>query len=115
VIALVAVYFTLQGGETIVALLLMGYSFVTQLFPSVVMSLRAHNPVTKQGAFAGICVGVVTVAVVTSLNTSLGKIAPAAPQAFQDLNIGVVALGLNIVATAVVSVLTRRVPLPHRA
>jgi solute:Na+ symporter, SSS family len=33
VVALVAVYFTLQGGQTIVALLLMGYSFVTQLFP----------------------------------------------------------------------------------
>ena len=114
-IALVAVYFTLRGGETIVALLLMGYSFVTQLFPAVVMSLRAHNPVTKQGAFAGICVGVVTVAVVTSLGTSLGKIAPAAPQAFQDLNIGVVALGLNIIATTIVSALTRRVPSPRRA
>ena len=114
-IALVAVYFTLRGGETIVALLLMGYSFVTQLFPAVVMSLRAHNPVTKQGAFAGICVGVVTVAVVTSLGTSLGRIAPAAPQAFQDLNIGVVALGLNIIATTIVSALTRRVPSPRRA
>ena len=33
VVALVAVYFTLTGGQTIVALLLMGYSFVTQLFP----------------------------------------------------------------------------------
>ncbi|MBV8616512.1 MAG: sodium:solute symporter [Acetobacteraceae bacterium] len=115
VIALVAVYFTLRGGETIVALLLMGYSFVTQLFPSVLMSLRAHNPVTKQGAFAGICVGVVTVAVVTSLGTSLGAIAPAAPQAFQDLNIGVVALVLNIIATAIVSALTRRVLSPRRA
>ena len=35
VVALVAVWFTLQGGQTIVALLLMGYSFVTQLFPSL--------------------------------------------------------------------------------
>ena len=32
VVALVAVCFTC-GGQTIVALLLMGYSFVTQLFP----------------------------------------------------------------------------------
>ncbi len=110
VVALVAVSFTLRGGSTIVALLLMGYSFVTQFFPSLLMSLRAHNPVTKEGAFVGICVGVITVAVISSLDTSLAKIAPAAPQAFQDLNIGIVALGLNIVATAVVSALTRRVP-----
>ncbi len=115
VIALVAVYFTLQGGNTIVALLLMGYSFVTQLFPAVVMSLRPHNPVTREGAFVGICVGVITVAAITLLDTSLAKIAPGAPQAFQDLNIGIVALGLNVIATAVVSALTHRVPAPSRA
>ncbi len=115
IVALVAVAFTLRGGNTIVALLLMGYSFVTQFFPSLLMSLQRHNPVTKEGAFVGICVGVITVAVITSLGTSLGNIAPAAPQAFQDLNIGIVALGLNIIATTLVSVLTRRVPSPHHA
>ena len=46
VVALVAVLFTLQGGNTIVALLLMGYSFVTQLFPSLLASLMRRNPVT---------------------------------------------------------------------
>ena len=43
VVALVAVLFTLRGGETIVALLLMGYSFVTQLFPALVLSLARRN------------------------------------------------------------------------
>ena len=33
VVTLVAVLFTFKGGETIGALLLMGYSIVTQLFP----------------------------------------------------------------------------------
>jgi SSS family solute:Na+ symporter len=115
VVALVSVYFTLRGGNTIVALLLMGYSFVTQFFPSVVMSLLRHNPVTKEGAFIGICVGVITVGVMSSLDLSLAKVAPTAPQAFQDLNIGIVALGLNIIATTVVSAVTRRVPSPHHA
>ena len=41
VVALVAVIFTLRGGSTIVALLLMGYSFVTQLFPTLKIG-RAH-------------------------------------------------------------------------
>ena len=37
VVALVSVLFTLRGGTTIVALLLMGYSFVTQPFPALVL------------------------------------------------------------------------------
>ena len=49
VVALLAVVFTLQGGTTIVALLLMGYSFVTQLFPTLVASLLPNNPVTPAG------------------------------------------------------------------
>src|SRR5262249_37657770 len=65
VVAIVAVLFTLHGGETIVALLLMGYSFVTQLFPSVICSLAPRNRATKQGAFCGILVGVAVVAVTT--------------------------------------------------
>src|SRR5207248_2501718 len=53
-VALVAVFFTLKGGETIVALLLMGYSLVTQLFPSLVLSLAHRNIATREGAAAGI-------------------------------------------------------------
>ncbi|MBS0641078.1 MAG: sodium:solute symporter [Proteobacteria bacterium] len=110
VVALVAVWFTLSGGQTIVALLLMGYAFVTQLFPSLVCSLLPRNPVTKEGAFVGICVGVATVAVVTITHTTFGTLFPALPQAVKDLNIGVVALVLNVASTAVVSAVTR-----HRA
>ena len=46
VVMLVAVYFTLEGSATIVALLLVGYSFVTQFFPALVASLMPRNPVT---------------------------------------------------------------------
>jgi SSS family solute:Na+ symporter len=44
VVALIAVIFTLRGGTTIVALLLMGYGFVTQILPALVASLLPHNP-----------------------------------------------------------------------
>jgi SSS family solute:Na+ symporter len=70
-VALVAVFFTLQGGQTIVALLLMGYSFVTQLFPALVMSLRRHNPLTSTGVFAGIVVGIATVAATSLTHTTI--------------------------------------------
>jgi solute:Na+ symporter, SSS family len=102
-VALVAVWFTLQGGETIVALLLMGYAFVTQLFPALLMSLARHNPVTRAGAFAGICVGVATVAAITLTHSTLGTLFPTWPDALKDINVGIVALVLNVVALSVVS------------
>lgn len=108
VIALISVIFTLRGGSTIVALLLMGYAFVTQLFPILVASLMPSNPVTKEGAFVGICVGVATVAYTSLTRTSVATLFPGLPEALRDLNIGIVALVLNIVAVAIVSALTRR-------
>jgi solute:Na+ symporter, SSS family len=108
VVALVSVIFTLRGGSTIVSLLLMGYSFVTQLFPTLIASLLPHNPVTREGAFAGICVGVATVAITSLAHTSVGALFPALPEALRDLNIGIVALILNLVALGVVSALTHR-------
>ncbi len=108
VVALLAVVFTLRGGATIVALLLMGYAFVTQLFPSLLASLLPRNPVTREGAFAGICVGVATVAATSLTHTTVAGLLPGLPETLRDLNIGIVALLLNLVATGAVSALTRR-------
>jgi SSS family solute:Na+ symporter len=110
VVALIAVVFTLQGGTTIVALLLMGYSFVTQLLPALVASLLRHNPVTKEGAFVGICAGVATVAVTNLTHSTMASLFPALPGALRDLNIGIVALVVNLVALGIVSALTRQRP-----
>jgi SSS family solute:Na+ symporter len=107
VVALVAIWFTLRGGQTIVALLLMGYNFVTQLFPGVLASVARRNPATKQGVFAGIVVGVAAVAYLTLTNSSVGSLFPWLPEALKDLNVGIVALILNVVATVVVSAVTR--------
>src|SRR3984957_11237330 len=107
VVALVAVWFTLQGGETIVALLLMGYSFVTQLFPALVLSLGRHNPVTREGAIAGIVAGVATVALVSLTHSTIGSLLPWLPQALKDFNVGIVALIVNVVVLAIVSAATK--------
>ncbi|HBK05944.1 MAG TPA: sodium:solute symporter [Acetobacteraceae bacterium] len=108
VIALVSVVFTLRGGATIVALLLMGYAFVTQLFPTLIASLLPRNPVTREGAFAGICVGVATVAATSLTHTTVAMLLPSLPAALLDLNIGIVALVLNVVTMGAVSAVTRR-------
>src|SRR5262245_19988846 len=62
VVALVAVYFTLNGGDAIVPLLLLGYNFVTQLFPSLILSLPERPLVTREGTMCGIVAGVATIA-----------------------------------------------------
>jgi solute:Na+ symporter, SSS family len=107
VVALLALYFTFNGGNTLVALLLMGYSLVTQLFPSLVLSLKKNNFVTKQGAFSGIFFGVATVAYITITSSSIGTLFPSLPQSIKDLNVGVIALVVNVVVMVVVSVATR--------
>jgi solute:Na+ symporter, SSS family len=107
VVALIALYFTFKGGDTLVTLLLMGYSLVTQLFPALVFSLAKKNIVTKEGAFAGIAVGVFTVAYITISASTVGTLFPALPQFVKDLNVGVVALIINLVVTFGVSLVTK--------
>lgn len=113
-VALVAVVFTLKGGETIVALLLMGYSLVTQLFPAVVLSLAPRNIATREGAAAGIIAGVATVAFVSLSGASLQTLAWLPPE-LRDINIGIVALAVNFVVLLAVSLAMRRRAAPAHA
>jgi len=113
-VALVAVFFTLKGGETIVALLLMGYSFVTQLFPSLVLSLAQRNIATREGAAAGIIAGVATVASLSLTGASLHKLSWL-PGEIQDLNIGIVALAVNFIVLIAVSLAMRSAAAPTHA
>ena len=107
VITAIALILAFQGGSAIVNLLLLGYAFVTQLFPSVIMSFRQDNPVTKYGAGAGIVVGAGVVAWLTLGGFTVGQVLPFLPSSFGHLNVGVIALIANIVVTLVVSALTR--------
>jgi SSS family solute:Na+ symporter len=114
-IALVAVYFALQNSLTIVNLLLMGYSFVTQLFPAVLCSLFVRNPLNKQGAAAGIIVGVAVVAFVTLTKSSFTDLLPFLPARAGEVNVGFAALILNAVIAFAVSAATRRAGAPVAA
>lgn len=108
VVTLLAVAFTLRGGEAIVVLLLVGYSLVTQLFPACVVSLGRRPWASAAGAFAGILAGELTVLYVTVSGASVAKLVPAAPQVVKDLNVGVVALIVNVAVLAIVTLATRR-------
>jgi SSS family solute:Na+ symporter len=106
-LALLAVAFTLRGGQAIVVLLLMGYSFVTQLFPALVLSLGARPRVSAAAAFAGIVAGEAVVVWQTVSKASLATLLPGAPQVVKDLNVGIVALAVNVVVLGVVAGMTR--------
>jgi solute:Na+ symporter, SSS family len=114
VVALVAVYFTLQGGLTIVALLLMGYSFVTQLFPAMILSLADTRWTTREGAAAGIVAGVATVAVLGLTRATIGTLFPSLPVEIQEINVGIIALAVNVLVLIAVSVGTRLMTGSHR-
>jgi hypothetical protein len=107
-VALVAVYFTLRGGEAIVPLLLLGYNFVTQLFPSLLLSLPERPLATPAGVMAGIITGVATIAWTSLTGTTLAKLFPDWPPVITDLNVGIVAMVANVVVLVAVSALTRK-------
>ncbi|TWP35448.1 sodium:solute symporter family protein [Leekyejoonella antrihumi] len=106
VVALVALFLLFQGGSAIVNLLLLGYAFVTQLLPSMLMTLRRNNPITAAGATAGMVVGAAVVAWLTISTSSASDVLGVLPPALQHINVGVVALVINIVVMIVVSLVT---------
>jgi SSS family solute:Na+ symporter len=107
VLALIAVFLTLNAGSAIVPLLLLGYSLVTQLLPSLLLSLFEIPRCTTAGAVAGILAGEATVIAVQGTGTTLARLLPRWPAAVTDLNIGIVALLVNIAVLALVTWVTR--------
>ncbi len=106
VVAVISLWFSLQSGQGIVLLLLLGYSLVTQLFPALLFSLMPNNFVTRWGAAAGIVAGVLTVTYVTVRETTIGELFPFLPGSVADTNIGIVALVVNFAVLIVVSLAT---------
>jgi SSS family solute:Na+ symporter len=107
VVAVIALLFTFRGGAAIVSLLLAGYSLVTQLFPALLASLPRRPVVPKEAAATGIIAGVATVAYLTVSKTTVATLLPGLPQWIKDLNVGIVALLVNLAALGVVTFVMR--------
>jgi SSS family solute:Na+ symporter len=102
VITIAAVVSAISSNTTLVALLLLGYSGMTQFFPGIVLGLFSRR-VTSTGVFAGLVTGIaiVTLLGLTNRDPLLG------------LNAGFIALCANFAIAFVVSRLTvSRVDLP---
>jgi SSS family solute:Na+ symporter len=107
VLTLVSVLLTLHGGQAIVALLLMGYNVVTQLFPAGGLALGPSPRISAHAALAGIIGGEVTVAAISLSGATLGTLLPGWPAAITELNVGVVALSVNVAIITLVWLATR--------
>ncbi len=113
VIALAGVAFVFAGGQTLVTLLLLGYALVTQLFPALVMALVRPGWVTKQGAMAGIVAGVAMVAAMSfagatpETSSTVDSLVGGLPPFLAQLNLGIVALVVNLLVMVGVSAVTR--------
>lgn len=112
VLSLVAAYFAITGGSTIVSLLLMGYALVAQLFPALLAGLPERRWVTPAGAISGMAAGVALVAATTGTGTGLSDLAPWLPGPVQDWNTGVLAVVVNAVVMLGVSAVTRKSAAP---
>ena len=71
--------------------------------------------VSKAGAIAGILAGETMIAVFGFKGWTLAKLFPAWPSLLTDLNIGIVALTVNLAVMGVVSATTRRARVEERA
>ena len=109
VVALAAAWIALKGGSAIVPLLLMGYSLVTQLCPALLLSLADPPLVSRAAAMGGIVAGEAVVAWFGLSGMTLARLFPRGPSAITDLNVGIVALAVNVVVLILVNAVTRRV------
>jgi len=95
VISVISLYLATHSSATLVSLLLLGYAGVSQFFPGVVLGLYWKR-VTMPGVFAGLIAGVATVAFLTL----------AHQDPFWGWSAGFVALCLNFLITAILSLIT---------
>jgi SSS family solute:Na+ symporter len=94
VLSLVSLYFAVYSSTTLVALLLLGYSGVTQFFPGVVLGLYWKR-VTARGVFVGMISGVATAAILFAGNHD----------PWHGWSAGFVALCINFLLAVIVSLL----------
>jgi SSS family solute:Na+ symporter len=104
----IALWATLAGGSTVVTLLLMAYSVVTQLFPAMLGTLRDRPWVTPVGAISGIVVGESLVIWLTFTKATVATSLPWLPVGLHDLNVGIIALAANALVMVGISAVTTR-------
>lgn len=104
ILTIIVVLLTIYGGKTIVSLFLLGYGFVSQLFPAVVFSIfKKSNKspfINDKGIFAGVSVGVFMVIIGNIYDINSQDIFPFLSQSF---SFSLLALIFNAIVLLMVS------------
>ncbi len=108
VLSIVCALFSMSGSETLATLYLTSFSLITQMAPSLYLSLRRNNRINKYGAGTGMFAGVTIVIYTTFSGMTMAELFPGLPSVIQDLNTGIIALFTNVIVMVAVSLLTRR-------
>lgn len=106
--AIISLYLSLNSSGALVLLQLISYNFIIQLFPALIFSLLKKNFVTKQGAIAGIIVGISIALFSAGTGTTMATLFPNLPSFILDINNGLYMLIINAIVTIVVSLLPQK-------
>lgn len=105
-IILIAFVFSITGGNALAILNIMSYGLITQLVPALIFGFFNTKLMNKYGAIAGILTGVSLVLFNAITSFIILNIFPNIPSAINDINIGFIAIGVNIFIGLSVSLLT---------
>lgn len=114
-IAIGAAAFAIFGNTGIVGLLLLGYSYISQLFPALAFSFLTRRRVGAAAAFSGLAGGALVVTVLTLTHRHLVALLPFLPHTLTGLNDGIAALVVNIALLLAVHAFTLGAPEPMAA
>ena len=103
VVGVLCTYFALSKNDTLATLYISSFGMISQLAPGLWLSLRKKNPLTVQGVFAGILVGITIMVYTAFTKITIAGLFPGLPQYIKDLNIGMIALLLNVIIAFAVS------------
>lgn len=101
-----AFLFSIIGGNALAILNIMSYTLIVQLAPALVFGFFPNSRVNKYGAAAGILTGVLIVLWATLFDIQIADFIPSVPHAVNDINVGALALVVNIAVTLGVSFVT---------
>jgi solute:Na+ symporter, SSS family len=102
-IIVTAYVFTIFGGNALAILNIMSYGLITQLVPAMMFGFSRKRIMNAYGAIAGILTGVFIVLYNAVTSFQLADVFPGIPSVLNDINIGFVAIAVNIIVGLVVS------------
>jgi SSS family solute:Na+ symporter len=104
-IIVTAYVFTIFGGNALAILNIMSYGLITQLVPAMMFGFFRKRIMNAYGAIAGILTGVFLVLFNAVTSFQLADVFPGIPSVLNDINIGFVAIALNIFVGLTVSLI----------